>query len=195
MGRYNFTSPAAEASAGIREQLMIRAATERQGMLDKLQADREKRREESARLQREEQQRQHDVQQVQWEYANAPRGGAGLEPTRAQQIRDIGYGSLLTRGQPTQGRQIGEDETGVPEYEVTPGIVDFAETPAMRQQRETKAETDQKTLSQQQHVQNLLLDPNVPDNVKQFIQAQQASGDTSLPYQLFETKERSEERR
>src|SRR4030095_10887454 len=75
------------------------------------------------------------VQQVQWEYANAPRGGAGLDPARAKQIRDIGYGSLLTRGQTIQGRQIGEDESGVPEYEVTPGIVDFAESPTMRMAR------------------------------------------------------------
>jgi hypothetical protein len=189
MGRYNFTSPGAEASAGIREQLMLRAASERQAMLDKIQQDREARLEESSRRQFEEQQLQHDRAQAWKMYEQGPRGGAGLAPTEAQHYRDIGMGPLLTRGQPTQGKQIGEaTELGpdIPLYDVEPGIQDFTETPAMRQQRETKAETERKTLAAQQRVQNLLLDPNVPDNVKQFIQAQQASGDTSLPYQLFE---------
>lgn len=152
------------------------AVEARQREQDDLARQREARIEAQTREQRDALTRQRDVQNYQWQYEHAPRGP--LDPADVARMREIGMGGLIEETPARQGEFLGEDETGQPFFQDVPAMMQFTESPQAklaRQQREQR----------QAGLDAYLADPNVPENVKQFIRAQAATGDTSIPAELF----------
>lgn len=140
MGRYTFVSEGAEAGNAIQKLLLVREQQARQEMLDRQeQAEREaqgKRAQEALDLQRanqEELRRQAADTEAYRRVYNTISGKRtpgivkiGPEYDERKEAERFGLGGSY-EDVPEQGAQIGEDESGVPLYEVhnAPGVVRF----------------------------------------------------------------------
>jgi len=139
MGQLNFVSPGAMGADAFRQELLRRALLQRQQQEDafkRQQAEIANQREaEQLALQQQQEARIAQAQrQVQADLENqreSQRAGSIYEnaiPGVIQQstlnlLHKHGYDLPTTQGQPTQGAQMGEDEQGVPLYDVIPGVL------------------------------------------------------------------------
>jgi hypothetical protein len=142
MSRYNFVSPGAEAGNAIEKFLMQRELDKRRDMLATLaqqntQADNE-RADAALRLQQRSADATTESNRLARENAEGERkfrrastiattGLPGvLDADTAGLLRGEGFGTLIKEGQPQQGAFLGNDENQIPQYEVKPGILEFA---------------------------------------------------------------------
>jgi len=185
----DFTSPGGQAANAIQAFLLQRALQQRQAQLDaaaqqqkateNTRADAELglRQEAQSRLLKQEQE-QADAQKLAQRTAAAKIAvegsptGQNLAPAIVQQIQGTPYESRLQSGT-TLPAKFGDPMN--PQESGSESFTQLAKTP------------------QQQLLESYLANPNTPDNVKQFIQAQQASGDNSLPAELFKPTESTTE--
>jgi hypothetical protein len=139
-GQYGFVSPGAMARNAIEEELLNRAALQRQAMLDKLtaeqqqgQADRAQQQlmveaERERRIAEQDRQTQANLEDER-EFRRASTIAESALPEdpidefTAELLKRQGFGSQIRRGQPTQGDYLGDGEAGVPQYNVIPGIL------------------------------------------------------------------------
>jgi hypothetical protein len=191
-----FVSAGAMSGQAVQEYLMQREQQRRQQMLDALVQRRESRDDEIKRA-------QLDINRTQME---------ALNEQRAAQTAERGQREALTRARAYDvGDIVGQDDVaalrrtvpGILQAQTTlparsldmstdpmqagapkvPGVVMPAEpTGAMTyrgtpEQREGQRSRDR--------LSTYMADPNTPEPVKRFLGAQQATGDSSLPYQLF----------
>lgn len=142
MASRGFVSPGALARNAIAEELMKRAALERQATLDKMAADQQaatiRQRDEALAQSQQQEARIAQAQQQAQEAAERERqfrrastiattGLPGIiDADTAGLLRTEGFGTLVTQTQPTQGQHLGVDESGVDQYAVTPGVIQFA---------------------------------------------------------------------
>ena len=178
---FDFTSPGANATSALFDFLQKRELANRQAMMDDITRQREKRLtkhddatlarlnedSEYVRAQRGVQTQAAEQKSVMDLLEQAGAGGA-VAPELSTRAKAIGLGGELSETGPMQG-PLQEGETRAP------GVIAFRGTPKQREEAEKKQSLDA-----------YLANPDVPANIKAFIQAQASSGDSGLPYQLFE---------
>lgn len=139
---YGFTSPGAAGANAIQEFLLQRAMQERQAMLDSLAVEKQRESEQQAQaeltLRQQQEQRVAEAQQQsqadmekerQFRRAStiATTGVPGvIDPNTAGLLRNEGYGGLVTEGPVQQGSFLGNDANDIPQYDVVPGVLQFA---------------------------------------------------------------------
>jgi hypothetical protein len=105
-----------------------------------------------------------------------------IDQETADTLKAGHLGPLVGPGQQKTPRviRIAPDDGTLPSAQLSPDVsaATFRGTPGQIDARRKRQDLDA-----------FLSDPNTPDNVKQFITAQRASGDSSLPYQLFASDE------
>ena len=189
-GRFDFIAPGAAAADAIRQEMIRRQELQQQQQMDQLAMDREERaaaqqiqqmkmQQEELKLNQKQQEmtlKQQEAQQLDtrrkaFESRIKTMKKGEADPAVIKEAKELGYGHLFQEGLPTQGADLGADGQGVDQYEVIPGVMEFAGTP------------------QQQATEALLSDPNVSQNVKTFIKARSAADNEAIPYQLFDTPE------
>lgn len=182
-----YANPFAAFTQGLRATLLQQETKRRQEEQDQLARDRESRIKasdtQSAELRRLQIEGQRDLlaqQEFDRKIANLMPGDA-VSPEMLAEAEKIGRGADFDRkpAAVTQGAMLGEDEQGVPQYEVnkTPGVVAFKGTPKQRQ--------DANVLSTHTAmVKRIMDDPTASAGLKQW--AQFAKPGDAPPYQLLE---------
>ena len=137
MPRFDFGSPAAAMTGALQQALIQQEAKRRQDMLDALTRQKEDRAaqmgmeelsisQQQLRLQQEQARKQQERLAAQDAITDAERRASAygpdeqVRPEDADVIRKFTPG-VLAEGQPTQGAFLGEDESGIPQYDVKSG--------------------------------------------------------------------------
>ncbi len=162
MGRYNFTSPGANAANAIEEFLLRRAMEARAeqelemqrqseaAQIGQRDADLDLRRQQEARIERERQDAAASLEtERQFRRASTVADNlmpGVLDPGTADLLKTQGYGGLVKEGQPTQGAAQFDETTinEVPQYDVIPGVLETQggfKWQQARQQEQARAES------------------------------------------------------
>jgi len=139
MPQLNFVSPGAMAGNAIEQELMRRALAQRQAVEDDFHrrqaVETQQRQQEQLQLQQqqelriaaaqkqaqEETARQHEANRAANIYQTQLPGV--IDQSAVDLTKKYGYSLPVTQGQPTQGALQGEDASGVPQYDVIPGVL------------------------------------------------------------------------
>lgn len=103
-------------------QQQIQEQAQHQAAQLQLQQQQEQRVAAAQKLQEADMERQRGFQRASTIAQTALPGDVVDDPT-ASLLREQGFGSQMQQGQPTQGPLLGEDASGVPQYQVTPGVL------------------------------------------------------------------------
>lgn len=178
-------------SSGIENFMAQRAAQKHQDLLDSLAQKREDRLAQAdleAAQERRDALQEHKADREEQAHARQLKSFEAMTKDKVkgdipsmeefQQAKDVGRESIFPAPPVTApGMMMGRAEVG-PTIEMDPNARPFIGSPAERQQSAKDA-----------RLAAYLGRPETPANVKEFIQAQTASGDTSLPPALFASKE------